>query len=111
MPDFWVDKPRLWFSRVKAQFRLHRPPIILSSTKFDHVVTKLRPQVMDSIKDAVENPSEDTPYEDIKKLLLSSFTPTKWQLVDELLNFPVIGDQLPSAARPLHGHGHQAAPW
>ena len=97
LPDFWVDKPRLWFSRVEAQFRLHRPPIVVSSTMFDHVVTKLPPHVLDSVEDAVENPSADTPYEDIKKLLLSSFTPTKWQLVDELLNFPAIGDRRPLA--------------
>ena len=97
LPDFWVDKPRLCFSRVEAPFRLHRPPIVVSSTMFDHVVTKLPPHVLDSVEDAVENPSADTPYEDIKKLLLSSFTPTKWQLVDELLNFPAIGDRRPLA--------------
>ena len=45
----------------------------------------------------MENPSKDIPYEDIKKLLLSSFTPTKWQHVDELLNYLAIGDRRPLA--------------
>ena len=97
LPDFWVDKPRLWFARVEAQFRLHRPAIVLSETKFDHVVTKLPPTVLDVVEREIENPSSDTPYEDIKQLLLSSYTPTKWQLVDELLNYPAIGDRRPLA--------------
>ena len=42
-------------------------------------------------------PPPTPPYEDIKALVLSSFMPTKWQLVDELLNYPAIGDRRPLA--------------
>ena len=97
LPEFWVDKPRLWFTRVEAQFRLHRPAIVISATKFDHVVVKLPPSVLDAVEREIETPSSTTPYEDLKALLLSSFTPTKWQLVDELLNYPAIGDRRPLA--------------
>lgn len=97
LPPFWSDSPKVWFIQAEAQFALRSPPITKQITKFYHVLEKLPQNVARDVLDICENPDPATAYTDLKKRLLASFTPTRWQEADTLLDHPGLGDRRPTA--------------
>jgi hypothetical protein len=96
LPDFWLNETDMWFQKAEASFR--RARVTDSHVKYDYVLMKLPEQVLTSVKDvirAVTDATED-PYMEIKKRLVSSYTQSKWQLANKLLDYPDIGDMRPS---------------
>ena len=88
LPDFWTEDPDLWFLHAEAAFR--NAQITQSITKFDHIV-----QIMVSVRGLIMGSaaSSETPYEDLKAKLVSSYTLSRWQKVSKLIHHPGLGDR------------------
>ena len=81
----------MWFLHAEAAFR--NAQITQWKTKFDHIVQKL-PQKIMVLGSAA---SLETPYEDLKANLVSSYTLSRWQKVSKLIHHPGLGDCRPTA--------------
>jgi hypothetical protein len=100
LPDFWLNETDMWFQKAEASFQ--RARVMDSHVKYDYVLMKLPEQVLTSVKDvirAVTDTMED-PYMEIKKRLVRSYTQSKWQLTNRLLDHPDIGDSMLSLLSP-----------
>jgi hypothetical protein len=86
----------MWFQKVEASFR--RARVTDSHVKYDYILMKLPESVLTSVKDVVRAVTDETedPYKEIKQRLVSSYTQSKWQLANRLLDHPDIGDMRPS---------------
>ena len=94
LPAFWPEGTQVWFTQAEAQF--HLKGVTTSLTKFYHVLSALSQEVALSVRSIIKNPSPTTAYEDLKEALTKLHTPTRWELVDQLLDHPGLGDQRPS---------------
>jgi hypothetical protein len=96
LPEFWLSDTDMWFLQVEAAFR--RARVIDSHVKYDYVLMKLPESVLTSVKDVVRAVTDTTadPYAELKARLVSSYTQSKWQLANRLLDHPDIGDMRPS---------------
>ena len=97
LPPFWQPDPELWFVRIESAFR--RCHITSSVVKFDYTLEKLPDSALSSIKNLVRSVNAHTPdpYNLLKEKILTSFQPTKWSLINRLLDHPELGDRRPSA--------------
>jgi len=93
LPDFWTEDPDLWFLHAEAAFR--NAQITQSKTKFDHIVQKLPQKIMVSVRGLIMGSaaSSETPYEDLKAKLVSSYTLSRLQKVSKLIHHPGLGDR------------------
>lgn len=73
LPPFWPHRPSLWFARAEGQFRLRG--IKAELTKFDHVLNSLPDEVLATVEQAVENPSPNSAYTDLKDALMERHAP------------------------------------
>jgi hypothetical protein len=96
LPDFWLSDTDMWFLQVEAAFR--RARVTDSHSKYDYILMKLPESVLASVKDVVQAVTDATadPYSELKARLVSSYTQSKWQLANRLLDHPDIGDMRPS---------------
>ena len=82
-------------------FRAVRSPDITQpiSTKFDHIVQKLPQKIMVSVRVLIMGSaaSSETPYEELKAKLVSSYTLSRWQKVSKLIHHPGLGERRPTA--------------
>jgi hypothetical protein len=64
----------------------------------DHVITALPEAVIISVVDLLETftPDSEDSYTRLKERLLGKFTPSKWQLLNQLVDHPDLGDRKPS---------------
>lgn len=97
LPEFWANKPTLWFKQVEAAFRRGR--ITTSATKYDYVLVKLPPEILDSVADIVNAVDDETadPYEQLKARLEGDYGLSKWQQAARIVDHPGLGDGRPSA--------------
>ena len=74
LPDFWTEDPDLWFLHAEAAFR--NAQITQSKTKFDHIIQKLPQKNIVSGCGLIMGSaaSSETPYENLKAKLVSSYT-------------------------------------
>lgn len=93
IPPFWKKDPELWFCQIEAVFA--RAQINNSLTKFQTIIPKIDFDVLEQIADLVKNPS-DTPYEDIKGRLVSTYTDSEQRRIQQLLEGKQLGDEKPS---------------
>ena len=96
LPPFWTAEPSLWFRQAESSFR--RLNITASFAKYDLVLEALPQDVIISIRDLVNTITESThmPYQQLKYRLLSSYSPSRWSLINRLLDTPPLGDRRPS---------------
>ena len=95
LPDFWTDDPNLWFLHAESAFQTAN--ITISRTKFNHIVQKLPQNIMVSVRSLLTNTTSQTPYEDLKAKLVSSYTLSHWQRVARVIHHPGLGDRRPTA--------------
>ena len=93
LPDFWTEDPDLCLLHAEAAFR--NAQITQSITKFDHIVQKIMVSVLGLIMGSAT--SSETPYEELKAKLVSSYTLSSWQKVSKLIHHPGLGDHRPTA--------------
>ncbi|XP_052746452.1 uncharacterized protein LOC128199699 [Bicyclus anynana] len=93
LPQFWRDKPRLWF----AQFETITANQKLSDeAKFGLVVAQLDKMDIEQIGDIILSPANTGRYEALKKRLLSVYEESENKQLQKLLNEVELGDQRPS---------------
>ncbi|XP_046384953.1 uncharacterized protein LOC124155278 [Ischnura elegans] len=95
LPNFWAERPELWFSRVEIQLAL--AGITSDTTKFSYVVNQLEDRYAIEVEDIIRNPPARDKYEAIKTELISRLTSSKEQRIRQLLEHEEIGDRKPSA--------------
>jgi hypothetical protein len=95
LPEFWTDKPEVWFARVESQFGTKA--ITVDKTKFDYVVSSLDTTTAGEVEAILLNPPENDKYNSLKTALLAAFGKTQAQKDSELLSITGLGDVKPSA--------------
>lgn len=61
---FCPANPEVWFAQVEAQFTIHC--ITNQRATFDHVVTALAPEVTTKIRDLLNQPPAEAPYDNLR---------------------------------------------
>ena len=95
LPDFWTDKPEVWFARVESQFGTKG--ITVDKTKFDYVVSSLDNSTAGEVESILTAPPDNGKYEALKTALIAAFGKTQAQKDSELLSIAGLGDMKPSA--------------
>lgn len=93
VPPFWKKDPELWFCQLEALFA--RGNVTNSLTKFQIIIPKLDFEVLQDAADIVKKPG-DSPYEDLKTRLVSTYTDSESKRIQQLLEGKQLGDEKPS---------------
>lgn len=95
LPPFWTEYPAAWFLTVESQFNTRN--ITVEKTKYDHVLQSLPMEVAATIFDFISSSeTSQTPYTDLKKILISRNTMSESKRIEQLLSFEQMGDKKPS---------------
>jgi len=97
LPLFWKSSPQMWFNQAESQF--HIKNISVSLTKYHHVVARIPEDValrVANVINAIASSGSLTPYEDLKKRLMAAYTPGPYEMLDNLIHHPTLGDRRPS---------------
>jgi hypothetical protein len=94
LPNFWPDRPAVWFAQAEAQFEL--VVITLQRTKFNYVVSQLNQQQAAEVEDIIISPPEQDPYDRLKTELVRRLSTSREQRVRQLLSHEEMGDRKPS---------------
>ena len=95
LPDFWTDKPEVWFACIESQFGTKQ--ITGDKTKFDYVVSSLDNATAGEVEAILITPPENDKYGALKSALLAAFGKTQAQKDSELLSITGLGDMKPTA--------------
>jgi hypothetical protein len=97
LPEFWPHDPVMWFKQAEAAFR--RGNVTDSLVKYDYVLMKLPPAVVQAVRDLIQAVDDTTPdaFEQLKSRLVGSFGQSKWQQANAIIDHPGVGDTRPSA--------------
>ena len=95
LPEFWTDKPEVWFARVESQFGTKQ--ITVDKTKFDYVVSSLDNTTAGEVEAILTAPPDNNKYDSLKAALLAAFGKTQAQKDSELLSIMGLGDMKSSA--------------
>ena len=87
---FDSKQPKRWFQQTDAIFR--QSHVVLPQTKWDYLLPKLPTDVLNDISNVMDSLTDATPnpYELVRNCLLETYTPTNWQLAQQLLSFPQV---------------------
>lgn len=94
LPQFWKDSPELWFITAESNFDL--AGIVQDSTKYNHVISKLDPEVLREVRDIVSAPPDRNKYSTVKNALISRLCETETHKLRRLLTDIQLGDRKPS---------------
>ncbi|XP_035451636.2 uncharacterized protein LOC118277079 [Spodoptera frugiperda] len=93
IPEFWVDKPRLWFVQFEATVFSQK---LSDAAKQNLVVTKLSKNAIEQVSDLLLNPPADNKYTSLKDRLLQVFEESEARQFQKLLGEMELGSQKPS---------------
>ena len=93
-PPFWKSNPALWFVRLEAQFELAN--ISTDLTKFNHVLSAVDSDILNSVSDLVLKPPETDKYKTLKERLVKIHSESESSKIRTLLQGLELGDQRPS---------------
>lgn len=97
LPQFWPTAPEAYFELIEASFRTGRV-ISQSRTKYDYLIQALPSHVALEVLDVMRKCRESqTPYEDMKKELISRNSMSESSRIEQLLSGTQMGDRTPSA--------------
>lgn len=102
LPTFWQQDPLLWFSQAEAQFDLAK--ITASTTKYNHVLSILPPDVGLQVRDIILQSSASTePYSDLKTALIQRNSISDREKLKQLIAKEELGDRKPTVMlRDMH---------
>lgn len=93
IPQFWRDKPRLWFAQFEVMIANQK---LGDEGKFGLVVANLTKPEVEQISDIIMTAPNSKRYEEVKKRLVSVYEETEGKQFQQLLNEMELGDQRPS---------------
>lgn len=95
LPPFWVPYPAAWFLTIEAQFSTRG--ITQEKTKYEYVLQSLPMDVVSSVFDIITSVQDsETPYTEIKKILIERNSMSESKRLEQLLSGEEIGDRKPS---------------
>lgn len=94
IPAFWMKDPVLWFARVEATFREAR--ITSDATKADHVIASLGEDTLTCCRDLLQVEGVRDLYGQMKKRIITAFSPSAESIRRQLLRGHVPTDGKPS---------------
>ncbi|KAL1487842.1 hypothetical protein ABEB36_015492 [Hypothenemus hampei] len=92
LPQFWIQDPKLWFTKVEAQFRLNQ--IRNNATKVNHIIAVLDPTILMHVSDILH--ADDLQYETLKETLLKRLTESQESKLRRALMGINMGEKKPS---------------
>ncbi|XP_076047341.1 uncharacterized protein LOC143028867 [Oratosquilla oratoria] len=94
-PAFCSHDPSMWFSILECNFQASSFSASLS--KFSHTTIALQPNILSQVSDVVAQAvTSNTPYEDLKKVVLARLQNTIADRLQELLTREELGNERPS---------------
>lgn len=93
IPEFWRDKPRLWFAQFETVVASQK---LGDENKFGLAVAQLEKIDVEQISDIIMSPPNTERYEKLKTRLLSVYEESENKQLQKLLNEVELGDQRPS---------------
>ena len=57
LPTFWTNDPELWFLQTESVFNTRNPRVTRDGTKFDHCVSALPPEALNSVQNIIRLPA------------------------------------------------------
>lgn len=93
LPQFWRDKPRLWFAQFETMLANQK---LSDENKFGLAVAQLEKMDVEQISDIILGAPNTGRYEELKKRLLSVYEESENKQLQRLLNEMELGDQRPS---------------
>lgn len=93
LPQFWRDKPRLWFAQFETMLANQK---LGDENKFGLAVAQLEKTDVEQIGDIILSPPNTGRFEELKKRLLSVYEESETKQLQKLLNEVELGDQRPS---------------
>lgn len=93
LPQFWRDKPRLWFAQFETVLANQK---LSDENKFGLAVAQLEKMDVEQISDIILGVPNTGRYEELKKRLLSVYEESENKQLQKLLNEMELGDQRPS---------------
>lgn len=93
IPQFWRDKPRLWFAQFETMIASQK---LGDENKFGMVVAQLEKTDVEQISDIILAPPNTGRYETIKNRLLTVYEESEEIQLRKLLNEIDLGDQRPT---------------
>lgn len=94
IPAFWTDRPQIWFAQIDPQFALAN--ITVDSTKFNHLLAHLEPNIIENIWDIVSDTTETAKYEKTKERLIATYRVSEEKEFRILLSDLILGELKPS---------------
>ncbi len=89
-PTFWPTAAACWFSILEAQFKLSK--ISSQNAKFSHLTQALTADIAQEVSAILLAPMSETPYDDLKKVILDRTQPTTAERMNQLLAQQPVGD-------------------
>lgn len=93
-PPFWKPNPILWFAQLEAQFDIAN--ITVDATKFNHVISAIESDVLNSVTDIILHPPATDKYTTLKQRLIDIHSESQESKIRSLLQGLELGDQRPS---------------
>lgn len=93
IPEFWKEMPRLWFAQFDS---IMAPQKQSDETKFNVVVSKLSPDVLQQVSDILFNPPGENKYQTLRDRLLHVYEESAGRQFRKLLSELELGSQKPS---------------
>ena len=88
LPTFWTNDPELWFLQTESVFNTRQPRVTRDATKFDHVITALPPDALNSVQNIIRLPGNTVDrYEQLKAALQLTYGKTQAQHHIELIQY------------------------
>lgn len=94
IPQFWAEKPALWFNQLECQFNLNG--ITQDATKYWYVISHLDNRYVQEIEDIITAPPENDKYLKVKTELTNRLSSSQQQRIKQLLEHEEMGDRTPS---------------
>lgn len=91
---FIRTKPNMWFVQIEAIFAGRK--IVRNATKFTEVIRNLEPDVLLSLEDFFDLPTEQITYANLKARLIEEFTQSEVRRMQVLLQDLALDDKKPS---------------
>ena len=92
MPEFWPERPTMWFEMLESQFQ--ESGVVEQRSQFRALLQLIDLPARDLIDGMMRNPPADC-YDQAKAVLLKQYERTEEELMEELMAVSSLGDRTP----------------